>query len=416
MRVALVHDWLTGMRGGERVLERWCALFPGAPIYTLLWNRGAMSPEIESHPIHTSFIQNLPDAARRYRWYLPLFPKAIASFDLSGFDAVVSSSHCVAKGIRVPAGAFHLSYVHTPMRYVWDLELQYFPPGKFPWPLSWYVRRSCARLRDWDVATRSGPHVLLANSDYVARRIARYWDRASCVVHPPVEVARFRPGEGRRDYYLLAGAFAPYKRGELAIEACRALGRRLVVAGGGPEERRLRAHAGPTIEFRGRVSDAELAGLYANARALIFPGEEDFGIVPLEALASGCPVIAYGRGGILETIARGDADAADRLAASGCTRVPGGVLFAEQSLDSLRRAIEAFERESWSPAALARLAMPFATQRFDQGVRAAFDAGFAAWTSGADPEAAVRSALAARAAADDAPRDPAQAVADTATR
>lgn len=380
MRVALVHDWLTGMRGGERVLERLGAMFPDAPIHTLVWNRGSASPELEAHPIRTSFLQRLPGAGRHYRWLLPLFPAAIARFRLSGFDAVISSSHCVAKAVPVPPGTFHWSYVHTPMRYVWELESQYFPDGKFPWPLSSYVRRTCARLRVWDAATAAAPDVFVANSHHIAARIARHYSRRAEVIHPPVAIERFSPGAARGDHYLLAGAFAPYKRGELAIEACRSLGRRLIVAGSGQEERRLRALEGDTIEFAGRVTDDEMARLYASARALLYPGEEDFGIVPVEALASGCPVIALGRGGALETVGRGASDdALATVTTGGASIVPGGVLFGSQTVEGVRDAILRFETAHFDPAALRERAAPFSTERFDREARASFESGYAAW-------------------------------------
>jgi glycosyltransferase involved in cell wall biosynthesis len=380
MRVALVHDWLTGMRGGERVLERLAVMFPEAPIYTLVWNRGSTSPAIESHPIRTSFLQRLPGAGRHYRWLLPLFPAAIAGFRLDGFDAVVSSSHCAAKSIPVPAGTFHWSYLHTPMRYVWELEAQYFPPGKFSWPISWYVRRTCARLREWDAATAAGPDVMVANSRHVAARIARHYGRHAEVVHPPVALERFVPAAARGEHYLLAGAFAPYKRGELAIEACRRLGRRLIVAGSGQEERRLRAYAGDGIEFAGRVSDEEMARLYASAKALFYPGEEDFGIVPVEAMASGCPVIALGRGGALETVGRGAGDdAIAAVAGGGSAVVPGGVLFGSQTVEGVSEAIARFEGARFDPVVLRAHAEPFSTERFDREVRASFEKGYAAW-------------------------------------
>jgi glycosyltransferase involved in cell wall biosynthesis len=380
MRVALVHDWLTGMRGGERVLERLCALFPGAPVHTLIWNPGAVSSLIESHPIRATFVQRLPRASRHYRWYLPLFPRAIQSLRLTGYDAVISSSHCVAKGVAAPPGAFHLSYIHTPMRYVWELEGQYFPPGRFPWPLSWYVRRTCARLRRWDVATSAAPHALIANSAHVAARIDRHYGRGAEVVYPPVALERFSLSEGPRTLYLLAGAFAPYKRGELAIEACRRLGRRLVVAGSGQEENRLRrlAHAG--VGFLGGVSDAEMARLYGQARALLFPGEEDFGIMPVEAMASGCPVVAYGRGGALETVGRGAAPSdLARVERGGMSVVPGGVLFGTQTAGALCDAIEVLERSSFDSCELRARAEPFATERFDRDFMAAFERHYAAW-------------------------------------
>ncbi len=380
-RVALVHDWLTGMRGGERVLERIARFFPEAPIFTLVWKRGGVSAELESHPVRTSFLQHLPDAERRYRWYLPLFPRAIESFDLSAYDVVVSTSHAVAKAAPVRRDAFHLSYVHTPMRYIWELESQYFPPGRFPGPLQWMVRRTCARLRRWDVATSQRHNTLLANSAYIADRIRRHWDRDAEVVYPPVDVARFTPGTGRRDYYLLAGAFAPYKRGELAIEACRSLGRKLVVAGSGQQTAELRAMAGAEVEFReGWQDEAALQALYAGARALLFPGVEDFGIMPVEAMAAGCPVIAYGVGGALETVGAGLGDAGHaRLAAGEVVRAPGGVLVPEQSAASLAAGMQALEAAPFDPHALRAHAEPFAPERFDREFADAFGRGWSDW-------------------------------------
>ena len=394
-RVALVHDWLTGMRGGERVLERIAARYPGAPIHTLVWRRGSVSPALESHPIVTSFLQRLPGAERRYRWFLPLFPRAIESFDLSGFDVVISTSHAVAKGAVTAPGTFHLSYVFTPMRYVWDLERAYFPPGRFPWPLSWYVRRTCARLRDWDRATSGRPDALLADSSHVAGRIRRHWGREAEVLYPPVDVDRFRvrggpPATGADDHYLLAGAFAPYKCADLALETCARLGRRVLVTGSGPEEPRLRRLAPPGTEFRGWVGEAEMGAVYAGARALLFPGEEDFGVIPLEALASGTPVIAFGRGGALETVGRGASPAAlARVAAGGVARVPGGVLFGTQTAAGLAAAIEAFERERFEPAELRELALPFAAAEFDRRFRDAFERAHAAWKRAKPPRLAV---------------------------
>ena len=387
MRVALVHDWLTGMRGGEKVLERIAAMFPDAPIYTLVWNRGSVSPALESHPIHTSFLQSMPAISSHYRWYLPWFPAAIERFRLAGFDAVISSSHAVARAVRTPRGTFHLSYIHTPMRYVWDLEEQYFPPGRFPWPISWYVRGTCARLRRWDAATSDRPHALIANSAHVAGRIARHYRRSAAVVHPPVAVARFAAAAGAHgsagdppDRLLLAGALAPYKRGDLALAACRTLDRRLLVVGSGQEGERLRRGAGEGVEFRGWVEEGEMARLLAAARALLFPGEEDFGIIPVEAMASGCPVIAYGRGGALETVGRGaDEEALARVAAGGEAKVPGGVLFGEQTVEGLVRAIRLREAHEFDPSALRARAAPFAAERFDREFRAVFEERYREW-------------------------------------
>ena len=374
-RVALVHDWLTGMRGGERVLERVARCFPEADLFTLVWRRGAVSAELERYRIRTSFLDRFPAADTHYRWFLPLFPRAIESLDLSGYDAVVSVSHAVAKGARARRGAPHLSIVLTPMRYVWDLEAQYFPPGRFPWPLSAYVRRTCGRLREWDRATAGRPSSLVAISQHVAERIRRHWGRDSHVLYPHVDIERFSPRSGERSYYLLAGAFAPYKRLDLALAAFARLGRPLLVVGGGQEEAKLHALAPRGTEFRSGVTDAELARLLAGARALLFPGEEDFGIMPLEAMASGTPVIAFGRGGALETVGRGGApDALAKVAAGGLARVPGGMLFGTQTADAVAAAVAAFEKDSFDPAVLVELARPFSGERFDAEIRAALAA------------------------------------------
>jgi len=363
------------MRGGERVLERVARNFPDADLFTLVWRRGAVSAELERHHIHTSFLDRLPAADRRYRWFLPLFPRAIESLDLGGYDAVVSISHAVAKGARTRPGAPHVSIVLTPMRYVWDLEAQYFPPGRFPWPVSAYVKRACANLRRWDRATAGRPTHLVSISQYVAERVRRHWGRDSQVVYPHVDVERFTPWTGERSYYLLAGAFAPYKRLDLALAAFARLQRPLLVVGGGQEEARLHALAPRGTEFRSGVSDQELARLIAGARAFIFPGEEDFGIMPLEAMASGTPVIAFGRGGAVETVGRGaSAEALATVAAGGHARVPGGMLFGTQTADAIAAAVTAFERETFVPAELAALAQPFSGERFDAEIRAVFAA------------------------------------------
>ena len=375
MKVALVHDWLTGMRGGERVLERVARCFPGADLHTLVWRRGSVSQELERHRIHTSFLDLLPAADTHYRWFLPLFPRAVESLDLSRYDAVVSISHAVAKGAIARAGVSHVSLVLTPMRYVWDLEQQYFPPGRFPWPVSSYVRHVCGRLRRWDRATASRPTHLISISRHVAERVRRHWGRESQVIYPHVDVHRFSPWHGERSYYLLAGAFAPYKRLDLALAAFARLQRPLLVVGGGQEEARLHAVAPRGTEFRSRVTDEELARLIARARAFIFPGEEDFGIMPLEAMASGTPVIAYGRGGAVETVGRGASAAAlERVAAGGVARVPGGMLFGTQTADAIAAAVTAFERETFEPTELASLAQPFSGERFDAEIRTAFEA------------------------------------------
>ena len=331
MRVALVHDWLTGMRGGERCLEVACELFPEAPLYTLLHVRGSVSPVIEGRRIVTSFVQHLPDAPRRYRHYLPLFPTAVRRFDLSGYQLVLSMSHCVAKAIRRPPGALHLSYCFSPMRYVWDLYDDYFGRGA-PRVRRWLMPPLAAALRAWDRHT-DGVDAFMAISHHIAERISRIYGRPADVIYPPVDVSRFCIREKTEDFYLVVSALVPYKRVDLAVAAARRLGRRLVVVGTGPEESRLRAEAGPDVAFLGWRGDAEVAELYARCRAVLFPGTEDYGIVPLEAAAAGRPTIAFGRGGALETmVGLGDGAMA-----------PTAVFFHEQTERALADAMLAFE-------------------------------------------------------------------------
>ncbi|HYG64526.1 MAG TPA: glycosyltransferase, partial [Thermoanaerobaculia bacterium] len=267
-RVALIHDWLTGMRGGEKVLAALASLFPGAPLFTLFHFPGRVSQTIESHPIHTSFLQGAPGVERHYRRYLPLFPAAIEEFNLSGFRLVVSSSHCVAKGVIPPPDAFHLCYCHTPMRYAWDQEHVYFPKRTGLGPRL----RSLALsgLRAWDAASASRVHLFVANSRFVAQRVRSYYGREAQVVNPPVDVEFFTPGEQEKeDYCLMVTALAPYKRVELAIAACDRVGIELRIVGEGPERERLQTLAGPRTRFLGKVDDQRLRELYRGARLFL---------------------------------------------------------------------------------------------------------------------------------------------------
>jgi glycosyltransferase involved in cell wall biosynthesis len=358
--VALVHDWLTGMRGGERCLEVFCELFPDADLYTLLHVRGSVSRAIEQRRIITSFIQRLPDAARHYRSYLPLFPAAIRALDLRGYDLVLSSSHAVAKSVRVPRGALHVCYCFTPMRYVWDLYDDYF--GARAGRLTRLVMPPvAAALRRWDRRTAAGVHHFVGISHFIADRIRRCYGRDAEVIYPPVDVARFRLEEKPETYYLVVSALAPYKRVGLAVEAATRLGRRLVVVGTGPEETRLRATAGPTVEFLGWKDDAEVAELYARCRALLFPTVEDFGITPLEAMAAGRPVIALGQGGALETVVP-----------PGGAAPPTGLLFPRQTVDDLVEAMLRFETGvvAFEPKALRRHAETFDRPVFKERIEA----------------------------------------------
>lgn len=356
LRVVLAHDWLTGMRGGEKVLESFCRLFPDAPLVTLLHVKGSVSRLIEDRPIRTSFVQNLPLAAKRYRHYLPLFPKAAERLRVPDCDLLLSTSHCVIKGLHAPPGALHVCYMHTPMRYIWDMYDAYF--GKDQGGLASKIMPLVRpRLQCWDVDTADRVQHYIANSCHVAGRINRCYDRDALVIHPPVETGRFQPGGPQGGYYLVLSALAPYKRVDLAVKACTTANLPLKVAGTGPEEAGLKAVAGPTVEFLGWQPDEALPGLYAGAKAFLFCGEEDFGITPLEAMASGTPVIAYARGGALETVVGpGDPDG----------RPQTGRFFQEQTVEALLEAITFLEKDELNTGDLAAHAASFDVAVFER--------------------------------------------------
>lgn len=349
-KVALVHDWMVTHRGGEKVFEAIAELFPTADVFTLFHEPGVMSPAIDSRKITTSWLNKIPWARRIHRYFLPLMPMAIESFDLTGYDLIISSSHCVAKGVIPPPNAPHLTYCHTPMRYAWDKRGNYFKS---------ILQKKVTRpilplLRVWDVTSSHRVDSFVANSHWVAARIEKYYRRDATVITPFVDDFYFKGAEvPREDFYLVVSSFAPYKRIDLAIAACQKLGRKLVVVGDG-QETGLKSLASAQIQFVGRVSDAELRGLYLKARALVFPGEEDFGIVPLEAMAGGCPVIAYGKGGLTETVIENTT----------------GLFFNEQSVDSLIKAILQFEINGTINSASCRTrAMRFTKDRFQEAFK-----------------------------------------------
>ncbi len=344
MKTALIHDWLTGMRGGERVLEVFCELFPDADLYTLFHIPGSVSEVIEKRTIKTSFIQRLPFATKKYRHYLPLFPLAIEGFNLKEYDLILSSSHCVAKGIIPPPGALHISYIHTPMRYVWDLYGDYFGRDR----MGWFSRKAISifahYLRIWDVTSSNRVDYFVANSSHIAKKVEKYYRRKAEVIYPPVDCSKFDLSEKVEDFYLIVSAFAPYKRIELAIEAFNQLGLPLKIIGTGQDEKRLKSMAGHHIEFLDWKSDAELVYYYAGCKALIFPGEEDFGIVPVEAMACGRPVIAYGKGGVLETVVPLNSSRFTVHSSQLEEESPTGIFFYEQTPESLMEAIRYFEK------------------------------------------------------------------------
>jgi len=346
------------MRGGEKVLLSLARLFPDAPIFTLLHVKGSVAPELEARDIRTSFVQRLPGIATRYRYYLPLFPAAAQSLDLAGYDLVVSSSHCAAKGVRPAPGALHLCYCHTPMRYVWDRYDDYFGPGRAALLTRLLVRPVAARLRAWDVRTAARVDRFAANSAWVKDRIRRYYGRDSVVIPPPVDTAFFTPGDDRPGAYdLVVSALAPYKRLDLVLDAYRGTGRPVRIVGTGPEEARLRALAPPGASFLGRVDDEELRELYRGCRAVLMPGVEDAGIVPLEALACGRPAVVFGQGGGAETVEHGRT----------------GLVFHEPTAAALRAAVSTLETTPFDRLALRARAEAHRLEVFEERVRSFVD-------------------------------------------
>lgn len=357
MKIALVHDWLTSMRGGEKVLEILCELYPGATLFTLLHNKGKLSPTIERMKIETSFIDKLPMKENHYRNYLPLFPRAIESLDFSGYDLIISSSHCVAKGAKPGSTALHICYCHTPMRYIWEMYDEYFGKGKAGILTRTAMSIAAPYLRNWDVKTSSRVNYFIANSHNVARRINEYYSRMSDVIHPPVDTDFFQLSEKDNGYYLIVSALVPYKRVDLAIELFNRTGKKLIIVGSGPESEKLKSLASANIKFLGWADSKELTSLYSKCKALIFPGIEDFGIVPLEAMACGKPVIAYGKGGTLETVV-------DRLT---------GIFFNEQTIESFAQAVEKFEAAKFDGAAIREHAKKFDRAVFKASIKKYID-------------------------------------------
>jgi glycosyltransferase involved in cell wall biosynthesis len=327
MKVAIIHYWLVNMRGGEKMLEALLELFPDADIYTHVYIPSAVSDLIKSHRIYTSYIQKLPWANRFYQKYLPLMPGALNGFNLQNYDLIISSEAGPAKGVVPNPDAYHLCYCHSPMRYIWDMYHEYFKnAGAFS---RFFMKSLIPRLRLWDQCSANLVDRFVTNSNYSARRIRRYYNREAEVIFGPASIEKYlNIPRNPLDYYLLFGQITDYKRADIAFEACAALGRKLVAAGAGASKKDIRRWGkSGLIRFRGRVTDEELLLLFSGARALIFPGIEDMGLVPIEANAAGCPVIAYGKGGVLDTVK------------DGVT----GIFFDEQSPAALMNAINRFE-------------------------------------------------------------------------
>jgi len=330
MKTALIHYWLVNDRGGEKVLAKLAEQFPDADLFTHVYDPEAMPDVIRRMNIFTTFIQKLPFAKKLYKYYLPLMPWALRRLDLSGYDLIISSESGPAKGIRKPPGATHICYCHTPMRYLWDLSGEYAQNASFLQKIG--MRIFLPALRKWDLWSATQVDHFIANSQFVAARIKRIYNRDADVVYPPVDVAHFsKLKRDPQDFYLFFGQLTAYKRADLAIEAFAKLGKRLVIAGSGEELEKLKTRNSElgtlNISLLGRVSDEKRDELYSQAKALIFPGVEDFGIIPVEAQAAGCPVIAFGQGGALETVIDGET----------------GVFFAEPTADSLCAAVQKFQ-------------------------------------------------------------------------
>ena len=363
MSVALVHDWLTGMRGGERVLEALCERYPEAELFTLLHVPGSVTPSIEQRPIHTSALQYLPGIRHYYRECLPLFPVLVEQFDLERFDLVISSSHCVAKSVLTRSDALHICYCHTPMRYAWDQFGAYFGADRIGWAASRLMRSVMARLARWDRATSDRVDRYVTNSQHVARRIRTYYNRDAIVVYPPVDTDFFHPDAAVPERYaLVVSALVPYKRIDVAIEACRRARLPLKIVGKGPDRARLERAArangpGSDVEFLGRVPDDRLRDLYRRAWLTLMTGEEDFGIAPVEAQACGRPVVALARGGALETVIPGET----------------GVLVDELTPSAFADAVAQALEARFDSAAIRRHAEQFGRQRFRKDIAAVIE-------------------------------------------
>jgi glycosyltransferase involved in cell wall biosynthesis len=353
MKTALVHYWLVNMRGGEKVLQKLASMYPEAPIHTHVLDRSALSADLRDREFRTTFIQRLPQARRRYQQYLPLMPLALEELDMREFDLVISSESGPAKGVVCSPTATHVCYCHSPMRYVWDMYHDYKAKASLPVRLA--MGPLCHYLRMWDQSSSVRVDRYAANSRYVAERIRRFWGRDSQVIAPPVQVDNFRPSEEKGDFHLFFGELVAYKRADLAVEAFRASGRKLVMAGKGEQLDALRRIAPPNVTFTGQLPFEEVRRLLAQARSLVFPGVEDFGIVPVEAMASGTPVVAFRAGGVLDSVQDGRT----------------GILFGEQTPASLNTALDRLEAgvSGLTRDAMVDRAREFSPERFEREFR-----------------------------------------------
>lgn len=359
MKVALVHEHLAQDGGAEKVLRVFQEMFPDAPTFVLVYNPRAANKELKRGNIRTSFLQHVPFGVAHYQWFLVLMPFAVERYPLNDYDLVLSSTSMFSKGVRVGPNTLHIDYCHTPTRFLWSDTDQYLEEMNRPWLIKMAIRVVLPLLRRWDYRAAQRPHTIIANSKEVQARIKQYYGRDSYVVHPPVDIERFEIASKSKlkDYFLTGGRLVPYKRFDLAILACNALKLPLVVFGSGPDEARLRKLSGPTIRFTGRVSDEERRTLFAQAQAFINAQVEDFGITPVESMASGRPVIAFAQGGALETVVDGKT----------------GLLFSEQTVASLTAALQCFRPEDFSPENIRAYAAQFSRERFVEEMRREID-------------------------------------------
>lgn len=344
--VAVIHDWLNGMRGGEKVLEEILELFPEADVFTLFLEEQNISERIRAHKIFTSNLNKYSFIRKRYKHFLPMFPAAIEEFDLTGYDLVISTSHCVAKGIIPAPGAAHISYIHSPMRYIWDQYYSYF--GSTKGLKKMYIKRQISKLRTWDAASSARVDHFVANSNFVKQRIMRYYRRDSEVIHPPVDTELYQPAENpSRDFFLTVSALVPYKEVQILVEAFNRSGDRLVVVGKGSEEKKLKKMAHTNITFKKNISALELKELYQNAAAFVFAGIEDFGIAFVEAQACGTPVLAFQRGGVMDIVTEGT-----------------GILFPEQTPDAIVEGAAKIKKMPVDPSFIRKNSLKFSKDSF----------------------------------------------------
>ncbi len=353
LKVAIVHDWLVNYGGAERVVETFLEIFPQADIYTLVYDEKKMGKSFSKEKVHTTFIQKIPKATKLYTKLLPLMPLAFEELNLTKYDLVVSSSSCCAKGIITSPNTLHLSYIHSPMRYIWDLYYEYKEKSNFLVKI--FMMAFSKKLRIWDITSSRRIDVLIANSNYIKKRIKKCWGLDAEVINPPVETEKYFPNQKEaEDFYVVFSRFVAYKRIDLAIEACKELGKKLVVIGDGEEREKLKklADNDKNIIFTGRISDEEVRDYLQRCKAMIFSAEEDFGIIPVEVQACGRPVIAYGKGGALETVVSGKT----------------GVFFYEQNKESVVKAIKEFEQMKFNTEDILENSKKFSKEIFKEKI------------------------------------------------